>query len=199
MIRLFTAVAALWLAAGGLAAGERDFILRVQSVPNAWTTDGLEDALVTRLTRDQSIRVIVVDPGDPAYPPFPNASLDLDSLTNWGVERGGRYLLSLVVKSQRIERRKSFHLPLVFHKWETVGVLEGEYRFVDLRRGRLLAGDRFTTELPAKRVFQATMDDNKYDPDIHLRPDEKGMLFAKLYDESARQLLELTAQFTGGR
>lgn len=196
--RIVLFMATVLLIAGSLAAGERDVILRVQSVPNAWAENGLEEALRARMTRDPNLRVIAIAPDDPAYPAFPGTSLDLDSLTNWGMEIGGRYLLSLEVDRQRIERRKSFHMPLIFHKWETLGVIEGEYRLIDLRRGRLLSADRFVTELSAKRIFQATMDDDRNDPDIHLRPDEKMLLFSKLYDECARQLLEELSPVMGG-
>jgi hypothetical protein len=187
------------LIAGSVAAGDRDVILRVETGLNAWTHNGFEGALVTRMTRDPNLRVVAVPQDSKAHPPFPKSSLDIDSLITWGQEIGGRYLLSFVVESQRIDRRKSFHVPLIFHKWETVGVIEGEYRLLDLQRARLLSADRFKSELPAKRVFQATMDDNKYDPDIHLRPDEKAQLFARLYDECARELLDKLSPKLGGR
>ncbi|MBD3401828.1 hypothetical protein GF420_02950 [candidate division GN15 bacterium] len=187
------------LVAGSTLALERDLVVRVETAPNPWAENGLEGAIVSQFTRDHNLRVSTVAEDDPRYPQFPSTPFDLDSLTNWGMEIGGRFLLTFVTESQRIDRRKSFHLPLVFHKWETVGVLAGEVRLIDLRRGRLLAAESFVAELPAKRVFQGTMDDNKYDPDIHLTPSEKTLLFRSLYELAAERLYEMVKPFLGGR
>jgi hypothetical protein len=174
----------------------RDIILHVEQAPNAWADAGLDRELREQFTRDQTVRIITVNPADTMLPPFPNARYDIDSLRNWGQEVGGRYLLSIVVHDERLERRKSFHLPLVFHKWEVVGVIEGEMRLLDISRGRLLVARPFKSELSGKRVFQATMDDHKYDPDIHMTAKQKMVFFNQLEAQAAGDLITLVSRHT---
>jgi hypothetical protein len=179
-------------------AQPRDLILRVEEGPSAWGNSRLEGSLEQTLSRDQSFRVNIVSDNDPRYPAFPGASHDLDSLTNWGMEVGGRYLWTVTVTSQRLERRKSFHVPLIFHKWESFGVIEGEMRLVDLQRNRLLLAESFREEIPAKRIIQATMDDDQNDPDLHLTAPEKIRFFKRLYAEAATQLTSRVLDRIGG-
>ena len=172
-------------------ASDRDVILNVKSVENPWSETNLEDLLVLTLSRDKTLRVKNVGESSSWQPPFPEAAYDLDSLTNWGREIGGRYLLSVDLSSIRLERKKSMQLPLVFHKWETIGIAEGELRLIDLLRGRVLAAEPFKTELHGKRAFQATMDDDRSDPDLHMTPTEKDRFFEALERQTAEDIVEL--------
>lgn len=177
----------------------REIVLRIQEPKVPYAASRIDQKLVTMLSRDQSIRVTLVDGTDTTLASFPTARYDLDSLASWGNEIGGRFLLSVVVHDQRLERRKSFHIPILFHKWEAVGVVEGEIRLVDLLRNKQLVAEPFTTTLSAKRVFQGTMDDHKYDPDIHLTASEKIRFFDKLQTAAAEKIIEETRRYMGVR
>lgn len=192
-------VAGLVLLAAIALAQPRDIVLRVDEPAVPYAASRLDQQLIKAFSRDQTARVTSVPPGDETYPRFPNAEYDLDSLANWGTEIGGRFLLTVRVTDERLERRKSFNIPLLFHKWETVGVIAGEIRLFDLMRNKLLVAEPFETVLTGKRVFQASMDDQKYDPDIHLTATEKIRLFEHLQAEAARQIMDMTRAYMGIR
>ncbi|MFH1688310.1 MAG: hypothetical protein ABIE70_12415 [bacterium] len=167
-------------------------LVKVDAAPNAWAAGQLAGKLLDRLSRDGSLRVTVVDPEAEGQPPFPKADRDLDSLIGWGQEMGGRYLLLVDVHRKDLCRRKSWSLPLIFHRWETVGVIEGEVRLIDMARSRLVVAKPFELERKAKGAFQATMDDDAGDPDLHLSAPEKLAFFAYLEDQLAEHLLRET-------
>ena len=180
-------------------AQPRDIVLRVEEPAVAYAASRLDEQLVKAFSRDQSARVTCVAPGSAAYPRFPDAQYDLDSLTNWGTEIGGRFLLTVTVTDERLERRKSFNIPLLFHKWETVGVMIGEVRLIDLLRNKMLLAEPFEIVVTGKRVFQASMDDQKYDPDIHLTASEKIRFFDGVQADAARQIVKMTSRHMGVR
>lgn len=178
-------------------AQPRDIVLRVVEPTVPYAASRLDQHLVKAFSRDQTARVTNVTPDHAAYPRFPETPYDLDSLANWGTEIGGRFLLTVTVTDERLERRKSFNLPLFFHKWESVGVLAGEIRLYDLLRGKLLVAEPFEKVLAGKRIFQASMDDQKYDPDIHLTASEKIQFFDRLQAEAASDILKMTRKYMG--
>ena len=175
-----TAVALLLLLMGSVAHSvtSKHVLLRVEGAPLAWSASRIGDRLNIQLSRLGSIQVRQIT--DDQEPPFPADSYNLDSLVNWGLELGGRYLLLVDVHREGLERRKGWSLPLIFHRWETVGVIEGELRLIDLTRGRLLVAEPFHVEQKAKGAFQATMDDDSHDPDLHLSAPEKVRFFTLL-------------------
>jgi hypothetical protein len=194
---LAVVVLCLGLLVTAALAQPRDIVLRVEEPAVPYAASRLDQHLVKAFSRDQTARVTNVTPEDNTYPQFPRMRYDLDSLANWGTEIGGRFLLTVTITDERLERRKSFHLPLFFHKWESVGVLAGEVRLYDLLRGKLLLAEPFETVLSCKRVFQASMDDQKYDPDIHMTASEKIQFFDRLQAEAADRIIKLTRNYMG--
>jgi hypothetical protein len=130
-------------------------------------------------------------------PAFPVDYHDLDSLMEWGREAGARYLMVVEVFAERLEKRKSFHLPLVFHKYETVGIIEGEFRLVDLSRGKLLTAEPFKVERKGSRIFQATMDDDINDPDLNMTAPRKVVFFQQLEESLCKHLAERVRTLAG--
>jgi hypothetical protein len=178
----------------------RDIVIDVQTVPLAWGDSRLADKLVTELSRNPELRLRYPAPdSETAAPSTPIARWDLDSLMDWGTEAGGRYMLVVVVDNATLQRRKSFSLPLIFHKWETVAVIQGEYRFLDLQRRRLLAAEPFKEELVGSQQFQGSTDDNRTDPSLHLTALEKSLLFGKLEDKLVAQLTRRVENLARGR
>ncbi len=179
------------------AAPGRRLFLNVISPPLAYSDSQVDTKLVRLLTRESNMSVSIVDQEDPVLPVFPVDYHNTDSLLEWGREAGGRYVMVVEVTSQRLERRKSFHLPLVFHKYETVGVIEGEFRLLDLTRSRLLAAEPFKVERKGSRIFQATMDDDINDPDLHLTAPAKVRFFDQLEENLCQHLAQRVGSLAG--
>jgi hypothetical protein len=96
----------------------------------------------------------------------------------------------VVVHSERLEKRKSFNIPLLFHKYETWGVIEGELRLVDVAKGKQVRAVPFKIEQVGPRALQGTMDDDVNDPDLRLTAPEKLEFFSRLEDKLIAHLLE---------
>lgn len=192
------------LAAGaGTQAASRKLLLDVQTVPLAWGDSRLAEKMVTALSRNPDLQIITPEPRNPAVldqqPPFPENRTDLEGLLEWGTEVGGRYLLVVTVDREYLERRKSFNLPLIFHKYETVGIITGEYRLVDLQKRRLQAAEPFKVELNGARQYQAEMDDNSSDSKLHIPASAKSRLFSALENRLTEELVEQVTLLTRGR
>ena len=149
----------------------------------------LEQHLIRALSRSADWRIVRVR-GIETGPVFPADQHNLDSLVNWSLEAGGSYLVMVTVDDRRLERRKGFHIPLVAHKYETVGVATGELRLIDVARGRQVLAEPFRIEKRGPRVFQATMDDDINDPDLHLRAPQKAIFAGELDDKLSRHLVK---------
>jgi len=195
----------LALCATGLNAwaASRELLVDVRTAPLAWGDSRLPEKIETALSRNPDLQITVSDPGDRLtanpQPRFPDNRTDIEGLLDWGAEMGGRYLLVVTVDKEYLERRKSFNLPLIFHKYETVGIIVGEYRFLDIQKRRLLTAEPFETELCGSRQYQAEMDDNSSDPSLHIPATAKSRLFDALEDKLTEQLVEKVALMTRGR
>ena len=182
-----------------LTANSRLVLLHVDEAPLAWGDSQLTDKLMIRLSRLDNLQVQAVNEPSPHQPAFPREWTNNDSLLNWGMELGGRYLMVIKVQQERLENRKGFSLPLVFHKYETVGIVSGEIRFLDLSRGKLLMAEPFKIELKGPRIIQGSFDDNENDPDIHIKASKKTIFFSQLEDKAAEELVRKITRLTGGR
>ncbi len=177
----------LWAAALGAT---QTVIVHVDSPPLAWGASNLETKLITHLSRNGNGRIVTAQTMSTGGPEFPGEFYDFDNLVNWGTEVDGNYLLLVDIDNERLQTKKSFHLPLVFHKYQAVGVIEGELRLIDIRRGKSLIAEPFKVERKGPRIFQATMDDNINDPDIHLTAPEKTRFFERLEEKLALQIVK---------
>ena len=180
----------LAIGAAGAVAGPAPsqlLLLDVRQCQNAWSDNHLFERLQTVLTREANWRVEAV-PALSDYSDTRGRWPGTDSMVSLGRDLGGQYLICIAVTDQRLERRKSFHVPLVFHKWEVVGVLKGEFRVIDLLRGKQVKADTFEEELHGPRAIQATMDDTKFDPDITMNSAEKALLFEQLEEQLVGEL-----------
>ena len=174
-------------------------VIRVDAAPLAWSESKLETKLQKYLTRVPNIRALPHNGQAGRIPVFPEDRFNLDSLVDWGLETGQDYLMLVIVGSERLERRKTFNVPLVFHRYETVGVIEGELRFIDLRKGKLLLAEPFEVKQKGKKIFQAAMDDDVNDPSIHLTASQKIRFFDRLEEKLAKRLAEKITRYTRGR
>jgi len=182
-----------------LPSSPRKLLLDIQPAPLAWADSRLQEMMHARLSLNPNFRIQVSHTGDRNLPPFPTDRFNVDSLLDWGTEMGGHYLLVVTIDREFLERRKSFSLPLVFHKYEVVGVITGEFRFLDLQKRRLLGAEPFRIELTGSQQIQAEMDDNRQDPALHLSAPEKARLFRALEDKLTGELAKRVTVFTRGR
>lgn len=173
-----------------IASAGPNILLRVTPAEAAWSSSSIEEKLLIRMNRDTALQVISVNGDDRDLPTFPRDRYNVDSLVEWGSEIGGQYLMLVDVHDERLERRKSWHLPLFFHKYVTVGIISGELRLIDLNQGVLLISLPFSTELEAKRIFQASPDDDVNHPNLHMTAPGKLVFFDQMEDRLCDQLLE---------
>ncbi len=175
----------------------RTTLLKVFAPDLAWAENRLADKLTVALSREGRLEIQQADHAGDRLPPFPTSAFHLDSLVAWGQEAGGRYLLVVQVDREELLRRKSWKLPLIFHRWETIGVVSGEVRLIDLARGRLVVAEPFETVMKARAVFQASMDDNRNDPDLRLSASEKIRFFSELEDRACADIVSQLNRLTG--
>ena len=183
----------LSVAVGGLHGdsygADRRIILNVQTEPTPWGESRLANSLVRQLGRSADLRIVTPDMISDFAPPFPLARHDPDSLIDWGREIGGQYLLIVDVRNESLTTKKTFSIPLIMHKWKTVGVIEADARLLDLQRGRVLMNDSFVEELTGRRALQGDPDNNGADPDLHISAPEKRTLMDRLEDRLAGRLV----------
>ncbi len=189
----------LVLAGSVLANNSRKVILRVIAPASAWSRSKVAEKVKIHLSRDLRYSIIDPDLSADGQPPFPEQCYNLDSLMNWGTELGGRYLMLIDVHSQRLETRKTFQIPLFFHKYQAMAVVEGEFRCLDLSRGRMLIAEPFRLEEKGPRCMQADPDENAFDADLRLSADQKILLLDKLEEKLADHLSRRLATVTNGR
>jgi hypothetical protein len=199
MYRTVLSLLVLVIAVSTVIAGlPRAIVLRIDQVPLAWGDSRLIDDLIVRLSRDPELRVIVPQTQAGSFREFPSDRTNLDSLLSWGMETGGRYLLTVHVTREELELRKTFSVPLLFHRWETLAVIGGEIRLVDLQKRRVLLAEPFEETISAARQFQSSAEDNPHDPGLHLSASEKQVLFQSLESKLSERLIKRIGRLTRG-
>ncbi len=198
MIVLLAAVTLLAVAPA-MASPDFEVVVHIETPPIAWGESHLADKLQTEMSRSTSTRIYMSDQMAEDWPDYPTDRYHIDSLVNWGLETGKRYLLAVYVQSERIERRKTFSLPMIFHRYETIGLAEGEFRFIDLSKRKQLIAESFKIKERGKRVFQGSTDDDINDPDIHLTAYQKIQFLANLEEKLSRHLVKKIRRYVRGR
>ena len=172
-----------------LASGSVVYV-QVKTPPVPWADSRLFEKMRVLLCQDDAFDVVSVGERPNHLPPFPTDRCNTENLVNWGQEAGCRYLFVVTVDDERIERRKTFGIPLIVQKYQTVGVAEGNYRLIDVYRGKLLEAKSFKIKVDGPRVFQADPDNNINDPDIRLNAVEKMQFISRLEERVAEKLAE---------
>lgn len=168
----------------------RKILLHVNPVSLAWSSSRIDEAIVSRFTREREFQFIVNSATVESARDFPGSRYDIDSLLNWGAELGGRYLLSVDVSSERLDKKRTMYIPLILHRYETVGIIDAEIRLLDIKRGRMILAVPMVVELTAKRIVQADPDKDQDDANIHIRASDKEEFFLKLERKFADKLYE---------
>lgn len=180
------------------AAAPRILVVHVSSQPTIVGESELMTAIETEFSRTGNFTVLSA--GDhPDHVPFPGDRYDIDSLMNWGAEFGGRYLMYVDLQREELIRKKGFNIPLIIHKYETVGIMQGEVRLFDLQRGRILLAKSFEVETKGPKILQGYVDDNRYDADISIPAPQKSAFFHEMEANTACYLREQIKKMTNGR
>jgi len=192
MKRYMLACVVLLAIAGNVASEPRTLMIRVEQQPSPYGISQIYDKLALALTRQNGLQVEPAVASDPLEPGFPNDALDVARVSEWGRLQGAHFVMLVIIQSERLERRKTVNFPLLFHKYESVGVLEGELRLIDVTKAKQVRGEPFLIELAGPRIFQATMDDDINDPDIHLTSPQKVQFFGRLEDKLVQWIMVQT-------
>lgn len=192
-------VAAILVKVGPLtAAAPRIIVVHVSARPTVVGESQLMTSIETEFSRTGNFTVLA-DRDHPDQQPFPSDLYDTDSLINWGAEFGGRYLMFVDLHREEIVRKKGFCIPLVVHKYQTIGIMQGEVRLLDIQRGRILLAKSFKVETNGPKILQGYVDDNRYDADISIPASQKSAFFREMENNTARYLRKQLKKVTNGR
>jgi hypothetical protein len=169
-------------------------IVQVSVPPSPYHTSAMKEKLLGHLSRKANGMTIRMEEGILAFNLY-----SVDSLLASAERSGARYVVSCAVESEKLERRKTFNLPLIFHKYQTIGVIEGELRILDVKRRKLIVAEPFRSELNGPRIFQGSIEDDINDPDLHVDAAAKSKFFAKLEDQTVDQLAATIQRYARGK
>ena len=173
-------------------------LIKVIRSDMGWTDSRLTDKLLVEPSRNGNGGVVSAEDLT-ELPEFPASQYETDSLINWAMEAGKKYLVIVFVEFEGLKRKKTFNLPLIFHKYQNIGVILGELRVIDIMRKRKIVSEPFKIEKEGKRVFQASVDDDKNDADLHISAPEKILFFRELEQELAVTLADKIREATSLR
>lgn len=145
-------------------AGGASVSVRLERAASPWGVSQLDSLLVRELNREPNTSALISR--DWSTPPvWPGEVADSSHLPD--------YQITISLTDQRLERRKSFSVPLLFQKYEVFGVMSGELRVVNQRTGKQLLAESLLFEKHGPRIFQGSAEDDKHDPDLHQTPLEQ--------------------------
>lgn len=173
-------------------------LIKVIHTEFGWTDSRLTEKLLIELSRNGNGAIVNADVLT-EMPEFPVGRHETDLLIDWAVAAGKKYLVLVSVEFEGLERKKTFSLPLIFHKYENIGVISGELRIIDIIRKRSIVSEHFKIEKEGKRILQASTDDDKNDADLHISAPEKIIFFSELERELAVMLADRIREATSLR
>ncbi len=168
----------------------RVVMIHVDDTPTTMGKSQIEQNLIRVLSRNANLRVFSTKSENGNLPPLPGDFNNPDTLADWCAESGCRYLLTIKIYDEKIVRKKGFHFPLLFHKYQTEGIIEAEVRLFDASRNRFVIAESMKVKEKGPRVFQATMDDDINDPDLHLTSLQKIKFISTLENKFCREVYE---------
>ncbi len=170
----------------------------VNAAPSAWHSSSIEEKIAMLLTRNSSMKLSRLVQDTTVCKSALTYSVGMDSLVHRAEVSGARYAVAIRVTSPEIVRRKTLSVPLIFHMYQAMGVIEGELRIIDLQKNRQVAAEPFSVSMKGPRAMQATMDDDINDPDLHVTAPEKLRFFNELEQKAAEHISGRVRKFTRG-
>jgi len=185
----FTLVLILTFCITGFAQNSaRVVMVHVDDKPITMGESQIEQTLIRVLSRNVNLRVFSTE--NEMLPPLPADFNNPDTLADWCAESGCRYFLIIKIYDEKIIRKKGFHFPLLFHKYQTQGIIEAEVRLFDVSRNRFVIAESMEVKEKGPRIFQATMDDDINDPDLHLTAPQKIKFISNLENKFCSKVYE---------
>jgi hypothetical protein len=170
----------------------------VNAAPSAWHSSSIEEKIATLLTRTSTMKLARLVQDTSMCKSELTYSVGMDSLVHRAEVSGARYAVAIRVTSPEIVRKKTLSVPLIFHMYQAMGIIEGELRIIDLNRNRQVAAEPFSISMKGPRAMQATMDDDINDPDLHVSAPEKLRFFDQLEQKAAEHISNRVRKFTRG-
>ena len=197
---LLKTVLVLFVLTSSVMPGRTDseILLKVSYPEFAWADSDFENQFLRELSRQKGVQIELSSNHDRELS-FPENVYDTDALLDYGREIGSNFILIINVESKRLERRKTFHIPAIIHKYETIGILEGEFRIIDVSRDKLVMAEPFKVEKNGPRIIQGSMDDEIGDPDLHLTAVQKVRFFNQLDQKLTEYLMKKSRRYLGIR
>ncbi|KAA3637809.1 MAG: hypothetical protein DWP97_00080 [Calditrichaeota bacterium] len=177
---------------------DSEILLNVSYPEFAWADSDFENQFMRQLSRQKGVQIELTSKHDRELS-FPENIYDTDALLDYGRETGSNFIMLINVESKRLERRKTFHIPAIIHKYETIGILEGEVRIIDISRNKMVMAESFKVEKNGPRIVQGSMDDEISDPDLHLSAVQKVRFFNQLDQKLTEYLMKKTRRYLGIR
>lgn len=177
---------------------QRKVVIHVNSPDVIWKNSELDKKMEIALSRSEEFSVILSS-NQTNQPRFPKDHYNLENLINWGAELGGQYLLVVDISDERIERNKIFSIPLIMQRYKTSGIIEGEIRFIDIARNKLLNASPLYVEIDGPARLQAWVDDDINDADLHIKSSGKIAFLNSLEQETALELVKIIKKLTNSR
>lgn len=189
---------AILLVASALMATAGDkIVVNLRIPPNPYATSRLNEKLdlyFSAINDVTIVRNLVVN----TIPEESDRVLDFDELMGLGLERNSRYVIDLNFTRIELERRKTTVVPQVINRYRVYAVLSGWMRIVDIEAGRLYKMKAIEFEVKARDRWQFA-DDNRHDADLMIPPDQKTILFEKLEELAASQIMSIIEELIGGK
>jgi hypothetical protein len=182
---VFTLIVILMWPVGGTLLAANGITINLRLPETAWSDSRLGERLDMFLSDINRVPITRFGPFENIAPV--GVASSFEELLEFGRRQGDRFLVDITIDRIDLEQRKTTIFPCLFFRYRTYAVITGKLRVLDITRERMISHKDIDYEIKASDQWQA-MDDNPYDPALHIPTDEKIILFAKLEDEAASRL-----------
>ncbi len=199
MNKSFILLLILSIAVSITAASRQKMVVKVITPEEIWFKSTVDENLRRVISRNKNIEVMMHDENSSSLPSFPGDYLNFDSLYNWGAELGARYVVLVEIESHEIEKKETFSFPFLVHKYQSVGIIVGELRIIDIKRGKSLTSEPFENEQNGPSVIHTTLNNDINDPELNIAASKKVKFFKELEKKLTRHLTKRIKAVTNGR
>jgi hypothetical protein len=176
------------------ASAEDGIVVNLRIPEHPWADSHLGEKLDTYLSAISHVPIIRYDINDSILAASGESFQDL--LTRGQMQKG-HYLVDIRIDRIGLDKKKMTVFPMILSRYRVYATLTGTLRILDINRERMVKVKKIDYEVKASDQWQL-VDDNEYDPDLSISPDEKILLFDRLEDETASRLFKEIKELTRG-
>lgn len=176
------------------ASAEDGIVINLRIPEHPWADSHLGEKLDIYLSAISHVPIIRYDINDSILAASGESFQDL--LTRGQMQKG-RYLVDIRIDRIGLDKKKMTVFPMILSRYRVYATLTGTLRILDINRERMVKVKKIDYEVKASDQWQL-VDDNEYDPDLSISPDEKILLFDRLEDETASRLFKEIKELTRG-